>query len=154
MHCVFCEWQCVDGNRAAHKETERGKAALWMRWWLLCSMMPRLGRRSDRNATPPVDEAAEKAAPLPPESPGTPPLLPGGALAGNTIEDDTFFEHLPGLLQEIGERLTKLLVIEADAVQAAAALGPAASMQPPVARESVVALDVEPLEQVCRPVCP
>lgn len=113
--------------------------------------MPRPGRRTDRNATPPVDDVADKTTVLPPDSPGTPPLPAADSTGGNTIEDDAFFEHFPPLLQEVGEKLSKLLDIEAEAVQVAAALGPAASMHAPLPRESLMVHDSEQPEQVCSP---
>lgn len=111
-------------------------------------MMPRLGRRPERNTTPPVDGVADKTAVMAPDSPGTPPLPAAATTGGNTIEDDAFFEHIPQLLQEVGEKLAKLLDVEAEAVQAAAALGPAASLQPPLPRESFMVPDLDQPEQV------
>lgn len=120
---------------------------------MVCSAMPRLGRRSDRNMTPPIDEAASKPTAVPPDSPGTPPLAAPASVGGNTIEDDAFFEHLPSLLQDVSDKLTKLLDLEADAVQAAAALGPMASLQPPPPRDSMMLPDAEQPENVRTLLC-
>eukprot|EP00892_Ulva_mutabilis_P008516 jgi/Ulvmu1/6036/UM027_0012.1 len=118
------------------------------------SMMPRLtGRRTDRNMTPPADEAADKATAQRPQSPGTPPLALAGGPGGNTIEDDTFFEHLPDMLAEIGEKLTQLLDIESHAVRTAAAAGLEGAALTVAARDSEAVLDAELPEQVSRVPC-
>jgi hypothetical protein len=99
-------------------------------------------RESKRNATPQSDDVADR------QNGGTPSSdsLLNLAAATHTIDDDSFFDHLPVLLQEVVEKLGRLLDLEAESITAVGELDAAAATTATIP----AILEAEPgLENVC-----
>ena len=120
---------------------------------MACSVSGKaLGSRESnrRNATPLSDEAnADRQTPDAMRStPNSENLMNLGPTSGpNTIEDDAFFESLPGLVQEVTDKLSHLLELEAESI----AVGDL-PINPPATQGIAAVAEAEPgLETVLSP---
>lgn len=96
-----------------------GAATAFIRFWP-CSVTGKglSSRESNRrNATPLSDEAgnSDRAPDAMRSTPNSDSLVNLGPTS-NAAEDDIFFESLPGLVQEVTEKLTLLLDLESESI--------------------------------------